>query len=809
MLTNYLKIAWRNLKKQPFFTSLNTFGLAIGLTGALLIGLYVADELSFNKDFKDAERIHRVNVDINFGGSDQQFAVAVAPMAETMKRDFSEIEDATRLRTWGSMLIRKPDAVQNQKESLSSYADKNFLTFFGIQVIEGDANSALNDPNSVVLTESTAKKYFGNEKAVGQSIMINNEEIFRVTGVIEDMPMNSFLRNYTVFMSMEGYEDARDTRWGSHNYATFLKLIPSVAGADLEGPFNQVFEKYVIPYAYKFIPDFDLESFNAAGNYVRYSSVPLTELQTSGNRVAEVNPNGTSQTVYILSLIALFLIILAVVNYMNLSTAQSLKRAKEVGIRKTLGSQKSGLMAQFLTESGLIAFMSLLAALVLAFCLMPYFNSLSGKELSIPFTNPLFWLIILAGTLILGFASGSYPSFFMSRFMPVKVLRGTGKTTGGGSGIRNALVVFQFVVSIFLIVGTIVVFQQLNYIQNKDLGYAKEQVLILDDVYAAGDQIVSFKNEVTGLSGVKSATLSSFLPTPSNRSDSGFDLTVNGEKNTVQMQNWAVDFDYVQTLDLEIIAGRDFDPSFATDSNAYILNETAISVLGLSPEEAIGKKISHQFDDGTVEFYPILGVVKNFHYESFKDEIGALGMHYGPYANKMTVKLTGGEFTASIDQIKAGWERVAKGQPFNHYFLDDSFNSSYEAEQRLGSIIMTFTILSLFVACLGLFGLAAFNAQKRFKEIGVRKVMGASVNQIAAKLSLDFLKLVGVAIFVALPLSWYIMNIWLQDFSYRIEISWWILVLAAFSATLIALLTVSYKAIKAALVNPVKSLRSE
>jgi putative ABC transport system permease protein len=526
--------------------------------------------------------------------------------------------------------------------------------------------------------------------------------------------------------------------------------------------------------------------------------------------VAEISTNSDKQTVYIFSFIALFLIVLASVNFMNLSTAQSLKRAKEVGIRKTLGSDKFGLIVQFLTESGLLTFLSLGLALIFALLAMPFFNQLSGKDISIPFLNPIFWLILFVSTIFLGLLSGSYPAFFLSRFVPIKVLKSAGVNSIGSSRIRNSLVVFQFSISVFLMMSTFVVYQQLQYIQNKDLGYNKEQLLVIDDVYAAGNQVESFKQEILNLPNVSSATLSSFLPTPSNRSDNGYKLEGSSEQDkTVQMQTWSVDHDYGKTLDLEIIAGRDFDKQFMTDSSGIVLNETAVGILGFTPQEAIGKRLSNALDDEKGEFFTIIGVAKNFHYTSFKDEIGAWSMHLGKTANKLTIKLQPGDFKQTLESVKLAWTKVAPGQPFNHYFLDDSFNSTYDTEQRLGKLFITFTILSIIIACLGLFGLAAFNAEKRVKEIGVRKVMGASVSQITIRLSADFLKLVGIAILFSLPIGWYAMNKWLEDFTYRINIAWWVYVSAAGIAILIAVLTVSYQSIKAAIVNPVESLRGE
>ncbi len=810
MLKNNLKTGWRSLKKQPFFTFLNTFGLAIGISGALLITLYITDELSFNREFKDAERIHRVQTDVKFGGQAQEFAVIVAPFAETVKRDFPAVEDATRFRTWGSMLLRRPETIENQKEEKTTYADPNFMEFFGLKLKEGNPQMALKEPNTLVLTETLAKKHFGEHSPIGESILLNNSETYRITGVLEDIPSNTFLREYHVFMSMEGYPESRDPDWGSNNFNTFIKLIPSAKAEDLQKPLQILFEKYVVPYAQSFMPGVNREIFEAQGNYIRYSTIPLLSLNYSGNRVAEMNSNGNKQNLYILSFVGLFLIILAVVNFMNLSTAQSLKRAKEVGIRKTLGSDKAGLVTQFLTESCLISFVSLLAALGIAFAFLPLFNSLTGKNLTVPVQNPVFWLGVLLSTFILGIVSGSYPALFLSRYVPVKVLKGDKNGPAGGGNVRNALVVVQFGISVFLMVSTLVVYYQLNYIQNKDLGYSKDQLLVIEDVYAAGNQVESFKKEIINLPLVESATLSSYLPTPSARSDYGMELE-GPEKKTVQMQSWRVDEDYVETFGLELIAGRDFDKQFSTDSSGILVNESALRILGIKPEDAIGKRLTDVVDkDAPGSTSVILGVLKNFHYESFKDEIGGLALNIrSGYRSKLTVKLKAGNFSQSIDQIKSKWEAVAPGQPFNHYFLDESFNSTYEAEERLGRIFMTFTILSLLVACLGLFGLATFNAQKRIKEIGIRKVMGASVSQIALKLSADFLKLVGLSICLALPVSWFVMNRWLQDFTYRIEVAWWILAVTALAALAIAVVTVSYQAIKAALVNPVKSLKAD
>ena len=811
MFKNHIKIAWRSLKKQPFFTFLNTFGLAIGIAGALLIGLYIYDELSYDTMFADADRIHRVHADIKFGGEDRKFAVTPAPMAESVQNDFEEVELAMRFRTRGSMLLRKTGTEANIKELQATFVDSTFFKMFGIELLEGDVKTALMTPKTMVLTKTAAEKHFGNGNAIGETMILNNSETYTVTGVMDDFPKNSFLRDHTVYLAMAGYEDSRIVNWGSNNYQTYIKLIPAANVADIQQPLRDFLGKYVIPGVQQYLPGITEEQFHAAGNHLIYSTMPMTDIHLNSDRVAEISPNNDIQSIYILSFIAFFLIVLACVNFMNLSTAHSLKRAKEVGIRKTLGSKKGELIRQFLVESGLVSFASLFMAIIFTIVFLPLFNELADKEINMPYTNLGFWVVLLVAGAILALFSGSYPAFFMSKFMPVKVLKGSNSNSLGGGKIRNGLVIFQFAISVFLIIGTLVVYQQLNYIQNKDLGFSKDQVLIVNDAFAVGNQVTSFKEEVKKQGYVKNATLSVFFPTPSARSDSTFapEEGLTDQENALSMQRWGVDHDYVETMGFEIIAGRSFDRSFKSDSTAIIINESAVSVIGVTPKEAIGKRYSPNFDLENPDYFTIIGVVKDFHFSPFREDIESLSLHLQHEPGSLAIKLEAGDFSNAVAGIEALWNRFAPGQPFDYYFMEDSFNDTYRAEQRLGRIFFIFAALSILIACLGLFGLAAFNAEKRTKEIGVRKVLGASVGQITYKLSVDFLKLVGVAILISLPLGWYAMNKWLEDFSYRIEIAWWVLVLAAFLAVLISILTVSYQSIKAAIVNPVKSLRTE
>ncbi len=810
MFRNYIKIAFRSLKKQPFFTFLNTFGLAIGMAGGLLISLYIYNELSFDKMFADAERVHRINVDVKFGGTESKMAEVSAPMAAALEADFAQVQLATRFDTRGSILIRKNSANQNTKETNATYVDASFFEMFGLDLLVGDSNTALNEPNTLILTKTAAEKHFGIKNALGQTLMLNNTDTYTVTGVISDMPKNSFLRDYTVFMAMAGYEDAQSMEWTSHNYNTFIKLIPGAVINDFQAPLQSMFGTYVIPYAQRFFPGITEEQFKTSGNHLNFSTTALTKIHLYSNLDSEMSANSSMQNIYILSFIGMFLIVLASVNFMNLSTAHSLKRSKEVGIRKTLGSTKTSLLKQFLIESGLITFISLILAIIIAIVALPFFNDLAGKAISIPFNSFSFWVIVLFATLILGLLSGSYPAFFMSRFIPVKVLKGSGEKSIGGGKVRNTLVVFQFAISVFLIVSTLIVYQQLNFIQSKDLGFNKSQVLIIEDVFAVGDDALAFKELVQQLGQVSNVSLSGFLPTPSYRSNTSFFIDGStDQENTINMQIWNVDMDYISTLDMELVGGRDFNTQFTADSTAMVINESAVKILGKTPEEVIGLRLSRDLGQEDARFLTVIGVIKDFHYESLRKDIGALSLTVGLSTGSMAVKLESWDYANTITAIEKIWNKIAPGQPFSYRFMDEAFNSTYEAEQNLGQIFITFTILSILIACLGLFGLAAFNAEKRTKEIGVRKVLGASVSQITYKLTIDFLKLVGVAILVSLPIGWLAMNKWLEDFSYRIAIDIWVFILAAFLAVGIAILTVSYQSIKAAIVNPVKSLRSE
>jgi len=810
MFRNYFKIAWRSLKKQPFFTLINTLGLAIGMAGSLLIALYIFQEMHYNDMFADANRIYRIDMDIKFGGAEIKSGETSPPMAQTLKKDFPEVENTVRFRTLGSNLFRNIDKTTNLKELSTTYVDSSFFEMFGLELINGNRESALKDPNTLVMTRTAAENHFGSVDVVGKRLLLNNEDTYIVTGVMEDLPENSFLKDYSMFMAMAGNVASRENIWGSHNYYTYIKLSPETNLDNFQLQLDGLLDKYVLPWAQKTFPGMTKESFAASGNYIRYHTIALTDIHLYSENQLEMGEKGAIQNIYILSFIGFFLIFLACVNFMNLSTAHSLKRSKEVGIRKTLGSNRVQLIVQFLTESGIVVFSSLILAIIIAFIALPFFNDIAGRNISIPFTEPLFYVTLLSITFLLALFSGSYPAFVISRFIPVDTLKGYSVKNNNKWNIRSMLVVFQFGVAVFLIVGTLVVFQQLEFIQNKDLGFEKEQVLVINDAYAAEQNLNALKQDIINLSSVKSVTVSSFMPTPSARSNSSlFRENAMDQQYAIQMQTWNVDENYLKTLNLELIAGRNFNAQTAADSTAIIINESTLATLGLNAEEALGVRVTEEVEREKPEFYHIIGVIKDFHYESLREDIGALGLFLDKSSGSMAIKLKTNDLTSVLTNIENLWTKRAPGQPFNYRFMDDAFEASYKEERRLSRIFIVFTGLSIFIACLGLFALAAFNAQNKTKEIGVRKVLGASVSQITIDLTTDFLKLVAIAILIAIPFGWYFMDMWLQDFSYRIQIGWEILSFSALLVITVAIITVSYQSVKAAIANPVKSLRTE
>lgn len=622
------------------------------------------------------------------------------------------------------------------------------------------------------------------------------------------MPRNShFHLDFLFSMKNVNYQ------WGqftSHNFNTYLLLKKGADYRSFDKKFLQYTEKYVVPYASQFMNIKSMEEFEKAGNSLKYSMTPITKIHLYSDRSYELSPSGNIQYVYIFSAVALFILLIACINFMNLTTARSSNRAREVGIRKVLGTARKNLVLQFLTESTLMVFLSLIIAIGVSYLVMPVFNEVSGKNmgLGILFSTRVLPLLIILPFLI-GLLAGSYPAFFLSGFRPIEVLKGRLKMGHGSVGLRSLLVVFQFATSIILIIGTMVIYRQLNYIQTKNLGFNKDQVLIVNESNVLGNSAETFRNEVLKQPGVISGTLSSFLPVAnSSRNDNTYSKeALLDAKNGFNMQSWRVDYDYLRTMGIELIKGRGFSRDFGSDSSAIIINETTAKFLGF--EDPIGKTVYSAFDANNTKKFTIIGVVRNFNFESIRHTIGPLAFFLGKSIGLASFKIQPDRLPNLLKSIEATWKTMAPGMPFSYRFLDESFNEMYRDEQRVAKIALTFSILAIVIACLGLFGLATFIAEQRTKEIGIRKVLGASVSGIVQLLSKDFIRLVLIAFIIAAPFAWWAMNNWLEDFAYRINISWWIFLIAAFLALFIALATISFQALKAALTNPVKNLRME
>ena len=813
MIKNYFKVAFRNLWKNKGYSAINIFGLATGLATCLLITLYVTGELGYDQFYKNAERIYRINSDLRFGGGDLHMTQTSDMMGGLLKKDYPQVEEYTRIyANDGDKLIKKGDEFIN--EPYVANVDSTFFDLFMLPVIEGDTKTALNEPNTVVITASAAKKYFNSLQVLSKTIEVKNggsTTPYKITAVIKDIPNNSHLR-FDFLFSMKNV----DYQWGqltSHNFHTYLLMKPGTDYKAFEKNFDQYLDKYVLPYAQQFIKVGSMEEFKKAGNKLEYSLMPLTDIHLHSDFSFEITPSGNIQYVYIFSAVALFILILACINFMNLSTARSTKRAKEVGIRKVLGTERKTLVAQFLVESTLTAFISLAIAVVIASLVLPLFNDIAAKSLSIKDLfgkRELPFLVLLP--IVVGLLAGSYPALFLSRFKPIVVLKGNANTGFKKSNIRNGLVIFQFATSIMLIIGTIVVYSQLQYIQTKNLGFNKEQVLVINGANALDKNVQAFKNEVLAMQGVSSGTISSFLPVSnSSRSDNTYAKdAVMSSDNGIDMQTWWVDYDYLKTMGMQIVQGRNFSKEYGSDSSAILITETTAKLLGY--DKAVGKMIYAPSDDGDDNsLYPlqIIGVIKDFHFESLRQKLGPLCMRLGSSTGLASFKVSTANTKSLVSQIENQWKILAPGMPFSYRFMSDSFDQMYRSEQRAGNIAIVFATLAILIACLGLFGLVTYMAEQRNKEIGIRKVLGASVSNVVTMLSKDFLILVAIASVLAFPIAWWAMHTWLQDFEYRINISAWIFIVAGLSALLIALLTVSYQAIKAAVANPVKSLRTE
>jgi putative ABC transport system permease protein len=805
MIKNYLKIAFRNLSRNKIFSGINIFGLSVGIATCLLIMLYIQNELSYDQFNEKADRIVRVVFRGSVQGQKMKEANVMPPTAQTLKKDYPEVLEATRLRTAGRPRITYGN--KTLKESAFAYADSNFLQVFTLPLIKGDARTALLQPNTVIVTENFAQKYFGKEDPIGKVLVLKDwNNSFKITGLMRNIPANSHF-HFDLFASMASLPESRLDSWMSSEYYTYLVLPAGYDYKKLEAKLPQVAEKYMSPQLEKAM-GMNLAQFRQKGNDIGLFLQPLKDIHLRSDLNFELEPVGDIRYVYIFSAVALFMLFIACINFMNLSTAGASKRAREVGIRKVLGSLKHQLVRQFLTESIILTFIALLLSLSLIYWVLPFFNHFSGKNLSLNLLgNP--WVLpgLVFILLFTGLLAGSYPAFFLSSFKPVSVLKGKFSSGKNSASLRSGLVVFQFFISIVLIVGTTIVYKQLAYIQNKKLGYDKEQVLVVEESYWLGKNQDAYKNKLLQDTRVASLTGSGYLPAGYSYSNNFILYPENKTDQLVKTMKFDVDYTYLQTFGMQLAEGRNFSRDFGTDSTGLIINEEAARTFGWE-NNAVGHHLTLPDNDGKKITFHVIGVVKDFHFKSLHERISPLVMVLARNFDNIIVKTKTRDVSGLLASMKKEWEKMAEA-PFVYSFLDERVNNTYQAEQKMGMILGIFAGLTIFVACLGLFGLATFTAEQRTKEIGIRKVLGATVSSIVSLLSKDFLKLVFIAFVIAAPVAWFMMNQWLQDFAYRINISGWVFMLAALLAISITLLTVGFRAVRAAGANPVSSLRSE
>lgn len=806
MVKNYFKIALRNLKKYKFISFINLFGLTVGLGCCLLITVYILNELSFdryNKNAKNIYRIERTFLNPDNGALSLELASVAPPFGPLIQNDFKSVKEVTRLLPINNLAVKSGDNIFNEKGSF--FAEKNLFKVFDFKVTEGNPANALSEPFSVMLSQPTAKKFFGNEDPLNKVLRMNNQFDCKVTGVYKPLPQNchwhpemlvsfSTLKDSTIY----GAENLRKN-WGNNAFFTYL-LVPDHFNPKKFEAELPAFQNRHIPAGGKYKPS----------DYSVLSLRKLTDIHLYSHTDDEVEVNGDIKRVYIFSAIALFILLIACINYMNLSSARSVLRAKEIGVRKTAGASKRELVTQFLFESVFISLIAAVLAVAFTFLALRELNHLSGQELSL--SNLLQWkylLIILIVPLLVGVVSGIYPALYLSSFEPAKVLKGLIQKGGGNISFRKILVVFQFSISIILIIATVIVFQQLNFIQNKSLGFDKEHIVTLDYNSALNDSYQSFKNDLLSNSNIKEVSRSSRIPSGRLLDSQGSQLN-RGDSlapSKADIKFVEADEDFIPAYGIKIMAGRNFSKNYGTDTSSFLINETAVKALQLkSDNDAIGKQFQYGRRMGT-----IAGVFNDFNFESLHQRIIPLVLYVAAKPSdygKISIKSTG-NVTAALDQIENTWKKYLPELPYEYKFLDERYERLYESEIKESSILIIFSAIAIFIACLGLFGLSAFTITQKVKEIGIRKVLGASTSSIVQLISKEFLLLVLIAAVIAFPVAWYAMHHWLQNFAYRISIVWWVFVLAAFVALLIAFATISFQAVRAAAANPVDSLRSE
>jgi putative ABC transport system permease protein len=809
MIRNYITIALHNLTKYKFISFINLFGLTIGLTCCLLILTFILHELSYDKYQPNAGQVYRVTRSFNnpeTGAISLNLSTVAPPFGPLLQNDFREIEDMTRLLKVGPAPVRYEEKMLVEQNVF--FADDKFINFFETKILRGNPKNALSDPYSVMLTDEIAKKYFGNEDPMNKVIKLNfgNYFDFKVTGIYKPLPSNTHFHPDLMasFNSLNdtliyGAENLR-TNWGNNSFFTYIRLPKNYDTRKLVSQFPAFLDRHMN----------DRMGYEPSKG-TSLALQKLTDIHLTSHTDFEAEENGDIKRVYIFSAIALFILLIACINYMNLSTARSTLRAREIGIRKAVGAQRKEIMAQFLSESVLVTWIAMVLALTLTWVLFPWINKISGQDLSIYILMK--WEIItpvLLAPFAVGLFSGLYPAIFMASFQPIKVLKGLIKTGAVNISFRQVLVTLQFAISIILIICTAVVFNQMRYMQNKSLGFDKEHIVTLPYAQELNVKYDAFKTELLSNSNIKNAGRSSRIPTGRLLDDMGAKIMHGDSLAPVSsdVKYVAADQDFISTYGVKIVAGRGFSRDYSQDTSAFLINEAAAKVLGFKTnDEAIGKDFGYGNRTGK-----LIGVFNDFHFESMHQRIVPLVLLIPRNANnygRISIKVSGQDMPAALSHIEKTWKSFLPLTPYQFTFLDENFSKLYDSEHRQKTLFTLFACIAIFIACLGLFGLSAFAISQRIKEIGIRKVLGADVSSIVTLLSKDFLKLVIISAVLAFPVAWYFMNNWLQDFAYRISMPWWIFIIAGIAAAIIALITISFQAIKAAIANPVHSLRTE
>ncbi len=793
------------------YTFVKIGGFAIGVAACFLITLFIRDELSYDQDIAGKEHIFRIATHEQSDGEVGKYVWMQAPFAKAVQDDYPEVEKIGRflnseLFGAGPNQIRRADKLQNVYEEHFVYMDQALLEIWGLKMIQGDPANALDEPNSLVITKSRADKFFPGEQAVGKVMVINNDlsKPRKITGVIEDFPANFHVR-FDYMMTLAGvmFYEGEQTNWLATNYHTYVRLKKGTDVGKFESKLSAITRKYYIPQKKASGQQVDDDKIAAELSYILQ---PISEIHLS-SEVIDGLSHGDMRFIWLFGSVAVFILLLACINFVNLSTAKSANRAMEVGLRKTVGSERGSLMKQFLTESLLISFISISLGAILAWLLLPFFNTLAAKSLVFPFTAPWFVPVLVISSVTIGVLAGLYPAFYLSGFKPINVLKGQLSRGSKGSALRSGLVVFQFTTSIILIIGTFVIYRQVNYILNAKIGYDRDQVMLIQGASTLGKNIPVFKEEIKKLPQVANATVSDYLPVEgTKRNGNGFwQFGKTKETASTSGQFWIIDPDYIETLGIKIVEGRNFSRDRATDAKAVIINQKLAKELNL--KNPIGKHITNWSNSGND--LEVIGVVEDFHFDSLKENVRGLCLQLGESPGIVSIKVKTADVNGTIKAITNVWNSLAPNQPIRYTFMDQSFAQMYDDVNRMGLIFTSFAVLAMIVACLGLFALSAFMVEQRSKEISIRKVLGASVRSILSLLTGNFLILILISTVIASPIGWYIMQKWLQDYQYKTTISWDIFVLAGFLAGFVAIVTISYQAIRAALVDPAKGLKTE